>query len=532
MSNQNVYLKPSTLVEPLFNQWYAWPYLIPPASAAMFIANAHIKIMQSFVSAPQVHISALKNPSMLGGPFINYDASKVGEIKQLAEKTSSENAHMMKLAEAIKTLDETLMAEANGFSLESFYQKTPEVLRGYVELVYDLQNNPSIRFIEGLLYKSKFYNPASQSVVLSQVESDGRPFVFSTPRLKSDGRLYLDVPFAHEGLDELFKMEFVSQPYGRVREMLNVSEKDDRQFADFFTEEAPRKSDRYDGEGVRIRYFGHACVLIETKDVSVLCDPVISHKSKGGIDRFTYTDLPESLDYVLITHTHQDHVMFESLLHLRHKIKNLIVPKSVGGDRMDPSLKLILRTVGFKKVYDLEEMESLEIPGGVIVGLPFLGEHADLNVRTKMAWFVKLAGRSIIMAADSNNLESKLYEHLHEIFGDVDVLFLGMECEGAPMSWLYGPLLTKPLSRKNDQSRRFDGSTSKKGMEIVDLLNPAQVYVYAMGQEPWCTFLTSIQYTDESKPIVESGRLVEECRARGITSERLYGKHEIHIDPR
>jgi len=193
---------------------------------------------------------------------------------------------------------------------------------------------------------------------------------------------------------------------------------------------------------------------------------------------------------------------------------------------------LILQSVGFKNVRDLDEMETIEIPDGVITGLPFLGEHADLNVRTKLAWFVKLMGRSIIMAADSNNLESKLYEHLHEIYGDVDILFLGMECEGAPMSWLYGPLLTKPLSRKNDQSRRFDGSTSKKGMEIVDILNPASVYVYAMGQEPWCTFLTSIQYTDESKPIVESNRLVEECRGRGIESERLYGKREMHIEPR
>ena len=532
MSNQNVYLKPSILVEPLFNQWYAWPYLIPPASAAMYIANAHVKIMQSFVAAPQVHISALKNPGMLGGPFINYDASKVGEIKELAEKTTRENADMVQLANAIKTLDETLAAEANGFSLEGFYQKTPEILRGYVELVYDLQNHPSIRFIEGLLYKSKYYNRGSQSVVLSEVESDGRSFVFSTPRLKSDGRLYLDLPFDHQGIDELFKMQFVSQPYGYIRETLNLNEKDDAQFAAFFTEEAPQKTPRYDGDGVRIRYFGHACVLIETKHVSVLCDPVISSKSTSGIDRFTYADLPETLDYVLITHTHQDHVMFESLLHLRHKIKNLIVPKSVGGDRIDPSLKLILQSVGFKNVRDLDEMETIEIPDGVITGLPFLGEHADLNVRTKLAWFVKLMGRSIIMAADSNNLESKLYEHLHEIYGDVDILFLGMECEGAPMSWLYGPLLTKPLSRKNDQSRRFDGSTSKKGMEIVDILNPASVYVYAMGQEPWCTFLTSIQYTDESKPIVESNRLVEECRGRGIESERLYGKREMHIEPR
>lgn len=32
--------------------------------------------------------------------------------------------------------------------------------------VYDLSNRPSIRFIEGLLYKSKCYNEASQSIVI------------------------------------------------------------------------------------------------------------------------------------------------------------------------------------------------------------------------------------------------------------------------------------------------------------------------------------------------------------------------------
>ena len=64
-------------------------------------------------------------------------------------------------------------------------------------------------------------------------------------------------------------------------------------------------------------------------------------------------------------------------------------------------------------------------------------------------------------------------------------------------------------------------------MEIINQLNPAQVYVYAMGQEPWLTFLTSIQYTDESRPIVESNKLVAECRDRGITSERLFGHKEI-----
>jgi L-ascorbate metabolism protein UlaG (beta-lactamase superfamily) len=527
--SDKVYFKQNILVEPLFNQWYAWSNLIPPASAAMYIANSHLKIMESFVASPQMHIAALKNPAMLGGPFINYDAGKVGEIKLLAEKIRREQAPLLELAASIKKLDDMLQSEASGYSLESFYPRVPDNLRGYVELTYDLHNHPSVRFMEGLLYRSKYYNPASQSVSLSQLDSDNRAFVFSTPRLRSEERLFLNVPFNHEGLDELFKMHFVAQPYARIKEILHVSDEEDALFSSFFTPEEPARSARYEGEQVRVRYFGHACLLIETRDVSILCDPVISYKDNRNIDRYVSADLPETIDYVIITHGHQDHIIFEPLLQLRHKIRNLVVPKSSGANRADPSLKLLLETVGFRNVRELDEMESIPVEGGSITALPFLGEHADLAVRSKTAYFVELLGKSIVLAADSNGLEPRLYEHLHELFGDIDALFLGMECEGAPMSWLYGPLFTIPITRKNDQSRRLDGSTCERGMAIVDVLKPKQVYVYAMGQEPWLTFLTSIQYTDQSPPIVESDKLIGQCHGCGITSERLYIHKEMFL---
>ena len=132
-------------------------------------------------------------------------------------------------------------------------------------------------------------------------------------------------------------------------------------------------------------------------------------------------------------------------------------------------------------------------------------------------------------AADSNNIEPKLYEHIHEQIGDVDVLFVGMECDGAPMSWLYGPLATKPLARKLDQSRRLERLQLRPRDGFGQSPNPKQVYVYAMGQEPWLTFLTSIQYTEESRPIVDSNRLVEECGSRPLGAERLFGHKEIFI---
>lgn len=527
MSSQPLYLKQNVLAEPLFNQWYAWSGLVSPSTAAMFIANSHMKIMQSFVAAPQVHVSALKNPAMRGGPFINYDANRVADIKALMEKTTREQSHMLELASAIQSLHELLENEASGYSLEPLYAKIPDALKGYVELVYDLNNNPSARFIEGLLYRSRYYDTSAQSISLSLVTQDDRPFALSTPQLGGEGRVHLQIPFESPALDELFKMKTAPQTLAYIAEKLGVQPADWDAFSNLFTEDAPTPTPRFTGDGLRTRYFGHACLLFETKDVSVLVDPVISYQYPESTERYTFADLPDTIDYVLITHNHQDHCMFETLLQLRHRIKNVIVPKNNGGGLADPSLKLVLQRIGFENVYEIDEMESVTVAGGEITALPFLGEHADLNIRTKAAYLVRLLGRSVLCAADSNNIEPRMYEHIHGLIGDVDILFIGMECEGGPLSWLYGPLLTKPLARKLDQSRRLDGSNCDKGLDLVTRLKPEQVYVYAMGQEPWLSFLTSIQYTDESKPIVESSRLVAECRERGTTSDRLYGCREI-----
>ncbi|HEX7175428.1 MAG TPA: MBL fold metallo-hydrolase [Pyrinomonadaceae bacterium] len=527
MVGGNFYLRPNVLVEPLFNRWYAWSALIAPATAAMYVTNSHLKIMQSFVAAPQVHVAANKNLAMRGGPFINYDADKAPEVKALLEKTTREQSHLFEFARSVQQLNDILASEAAGGSLEPFYEKIPDNLKGYVELVYDLNNSPSIRFIEGLLYRSQFYSESSQSIALSLCESDERPFALSTPVLPDEHRLHLDIPFRTDALDELFKTKHTPQPFDHVRELLNLRDGEGGLCRTFFTEEEPRRPERYAGEKVRIRYFGHACVLIETDETSVLIDPLVSYENPGGLPRYTYQDLPERIDHVLITHNHQDHCMFETLLQLRHKIGNVIVPKNNGGGLADPSLKAVLQNVGFRRVRELDEMETVEIEGGSLTGLPFLGEHADLNIRTKLAHLVRLKGKSVLTAADSNNLEPKLYEHIHEQVGDVDVLFLGMECDGGPLSWLYGPLMSRPLARKFDQTRRLNGSDCERGMSIVDRLRPRQVYVYAMGQEPWLTFLTSIHYTEESRPIIESGRLVAECRGRGIEAERLYGRKEI-----
>jgi L-ascorbate metabolism protein UlaG (beta-lactamase superfamily) len=530
MRSSQFYLKPNVKLEPLFNQWYAWPLLIPPATAAMNIVNSHLKIMKSYLLAPEVHVAATENPSLRGGPFMNYPVTRTKEVKALMERTMREQAPLIGLAGAIKTLSDTLRNEGKGYSLEPLYRKAPEELKGYVELVYDLNNNPSFRLIERLLYSSAYYNPLAQSVALSTINQDKRPFVFSTPWLENDEHLKLEIPFSHQGIDELAKMKSAPQTLGYIRELCGIQEKDEELFRSFLSESAPPSGGRYDGDEIRIRYFGHACILIETKEVSLLTDPVVSYDYETDFPRYTLRDLPDRIDYVLITHGHADHLSFETLLQLRHKIGNIIVPRNGAGFLEDPSLKLMLKALGFANVIEIDEMETLEIEGGTVTAVPFLGEHADLNIRTKTAHLIHLGERAIMCAADSSNLETRLYEHVSRLVADVDMLFLGMECDGAPLSWIYGPLLTKPLERGMDQSRRLSGSDYQRAIDLVTKLNCEHVYIYAMGQEPWLSYITSIEYTAESKPILDSDRLVAACKERGIVSERLYGMKEMFLN--
>jgi L-ascorbate metabolism protein UlaG (beta-lactamase superfamily) len=528
MKENKWYLKPNVVIEPLIERWYAWSHLISPATAAMNIVGRHLKIMNSYIQSSQIHAAAVKNPKMLGGPFMDYKTSRVEDIKKLRDETSEKQGNLIELAAAINELDKMLKANAKGFALEELYDKVPEVLKGYVELVYDLNNNPSFRLFEPLLYRSEYYNKSSQSIALWVTNNDERPFCLSTARLDEPNVLQLNIPFDHPGIDALSKMKRRGGSIDEIASLMGVKEEDRELFNSFFTQQEHPEYEKYEGPQVRMRYFGHACILIETEELNILVDPLVSYYGyESSVEHFSDIDLPDVIDYVFITHNHQDHILFETLLPLRHKIKNIIVPRTTSGELQDPNLKLMFNAVGFKNVVEIDNMEEINFGNCTVTGIPFTGEHSDLNVQAKTCYHIAVDKFTFLFVADSRIVEPRLYKHIHKAIGDVDVIFLGMECDGAPLSWLYGPLLTEELARDKDQSRRLSGCNYEKGMHLINIFHPKEAYVYAMGAEPWLEFISTIRYTAESHPIVQSDKLVDECTSRGIISERLYGEKEI-----
>ncbi|MCL4639932.1 MULTISPECIES: MBL fold metallo-hydrolase [Olivibacter] len=85
-------------------------------------------------------------------------------------------------------------------------------------------------------------------------------------------------------------------------------------------------------------WFGHSSYLLQLDGVRYLVDPVFcgnaspvpgSNRSFKGTDIYTAADMP-SVDYLLITHDHYDHLDYETIVALKDKVTRIICGLGVG----------------------------------------------------------------------------------------------------------------------------------------------------------------------------------------------------------
>jgi L-ascorbate metabolism protein UlaG (beta-lactamase superfamily) len=522
-----VFLKTEVKLELLSGGWYVWPHLIAPAQHAMNIAFRHLPVLKSFVANPSVHAAAVKDPKMFGGPFVCLPVSDVPRVRTLIGETMVRFARLIRFAEDYRAYDRLLQQTAKGASLDKLYASLPDSLAGLVELVYDLENTPCIRILEELLSLDTQQDLDWQEVSLALERDDQRPFFMSTPRLPSATRLNLPIPFSDPRVDALARLRYVPGRFAEVCDTLGVGAAAPV-FANFLTTTPPvRNAPHYDGDAVRLRHFGHACVLLQTRSISVLIDPSLPGETHSTETRFTFADLPDWIDLVVLTHGHQDHLIPEFLAQLRHRIGRIVVPRHNAGSLADPSLKLILERLGFTDISVVDPFDTIALPEGSLQFLPFLGEHADLDIRTKHTVMAELRGRRLLFLIDSDAVNPAIYDRMASLLGRLDAMFIGMECNGAPLTWLYGPLFTRPVGRRDDETRRLSGSSFEHAWNVVTRVDCARVFVYAMGQEVWMRHLMGLEYTEDSIQLRESNKLIETCRANGILAERLNGCVEM-----
>jgi L-ascorbate metabolism protein UlaG (beta-lactamase superfamily) len=523
-------LADATAVEPLINRWSVWSDMISPLPYSLHMANYQMKTLESYLKRPEIHLKAARNPKLAGGAYVDVPEERAGAVQALLDATRREQEDNLRFARVAAEFQNRLAKEATGQSIEPFYQQLPDELRGYVELLYDYFNHPIVRFMESFLYQSDYYRKDLQSLFLFNQPTDHyRRFFLSTPRLPEGDQISVPLPFDDPRIDDLFRLDLEPQPLERIREILGLDPVDDARLLPLLSAEPAPPPNDWTGPGVRVRYFGHACVLVEYNGVTIMSDPWLGVLStEREVERFSYRDLPSRIDFAVISHGHHDHFVLETLLRLRHRLGTLVVPRSYGMFYADTSLKLAARQCGFENVVEVDSFDTLTFPGGEITAVPFFGEHADL-AHGKSGYVVRAGTEQILLAADSNCLDRQVYENIRKHNGPIATAFLGMECVGAPLSWLYGALLPIKVQLGHDQSRRTQACDSRRGQELVAAIGSRRAFNYAMGSEPWLEYGMGLGDAQESPQVRESNLFVAAVREKGLEAARLFGKYETYL---
>ncbi len=529
------YLKPSVKFEPLIWRWYAWTHLVSPMSAGFVMQHRYLKILDSFLKAPKVHSQAISNPALIGGPFMDFPENCLDAVEQLIQQTHQDCAHLLELANKFSDIQEHLSNHVHGESLQTQYENLPPSLHGLVELNYDINNHSYCRLIEPLVYL-RHYDETAQSMAISPLNSDGRPFTLSTPRIdepEDNSHIHLRIPFRSHLWDGLFAMRTQAADMNVLGKDYGLNPETIRGLTQFLTNEPiPTPSDSvYLGQGVRVRYFGHACILLQTSACTVLIDPLISYDIQTD-SRFSYTDLPDQIDLILVTHAHKDHILLETLIQLRHKTKKIIVPANNRSSPADPSLKLALNAIGFEQVEEATCLQRLPITEGEVLCLPFFGEHGDLDVDTKLSYRIRFGEINILFFADSRIIDDRVYSDLVPLIGDVEMMFIGLASQGAPMSWLYGPYLTQTINRNDDNNRSLSASDANHAIKCTSIFKPKQAHIYAMGREPWLQFIMAQNDQNQHQENIEVEKYLSWCRHQDIESKLLYMRQQWELIPK
>ncbi|CAI9086340.1 Zn-dependent hydrolase of the beta-lactamase fold [Methylacidiphilum fumariolicum SolV] len=160
-----------------------------------------------------------------------------------------------------------------------------------------------------------------------------------------------------------------------------------------------------------LTWVGHASFLLQTHKHNILIDPnwsnwmlIIRRLKRAGIA----LDALPSIDLVLITHAHFDHLNKKTLKMIA-KNQPIIVPKGV---------KNLVRGIGFEKILEMNWWERIEIDGTEITFTP--AKHWGARVladfhRGYGGYCLKFDGRSVYHCGDTAYFEkfSEIGERLH-----------------------------------------------------------------------------------------------------------------------
>ncbi|WP_326984103.1 MBL fold metallo-hydrolase [Chryseobacterium sp. MYb264] len=174
-------------------------------------------------------------------------------------------------------------------------------------------------------------------------------------------------------------------------------------------------------------WLGHSSYYIQTDGVSFLIDPVLSlygspfkffNKAFSGADIFKPEDIP-SIDYLVITHDHYDHLDYPTVKAIKDRVGKVIVPLGVGAH---------LERWGYKPEQLIEEEwggEAILKNSLKITFTParhFSGRKMKRNVTLWTSYVLETPTKKLFLGGDSGY--DTHFKMIGETYGPFDYIFI------------------------------------------------------------------------------------------------------------
>ena len=174
-------------------------------------------------------------------------------------------------------------------------------------------------------------------------------------------------------------------------------------------------------------WFGHSSYLLQTNGIRFLIDPVLSNyaspisffgKAFKGTSIYRAEDIP-SIDYLLVTHDHYDHLDYKTVTALQDRIDTVICPLGVGAH---------FECWGFdkSKIIEKDWNETISIANqstlSTVTARHFSGRTFKRNQTLWASYVLQTPDQKIFIGCDSGY--DRHYAEIGKQFGSFDLAFL------------------------------------------------------------------------------------------------------------
>lgn len=176
-----------------------------------------------------------------------------------------------------------------------------------------------------------------------------------------------------------------------------------------------------------IVWFGHSSFLLQLGGKRILVDPVFHTAAPvnflirpfKGTDLYKPDDMPD-IDLLILTHNHYDHLDYETVRNLRHRVRSVACPLGVGES-------LVFWGFHSSCITEMDWWEaSSPLPGVTLHCTParhFSGRTLNDSDQTLWASFVlEAAGKKLFLSGDGGY--DTHFRQIGEKYGPFDIAFL------------------------------------------------------------------------------------------------------------